>query len=120
MFNLELWDLSVGFVTCLVLVNLFPKLSLAGGWIVQGAVSGYRWFMTKIGRGSAMIAMVAISMTLLLLQGFACAKVEADAYICGEPPDEVTFYCKVGTGPPREDCSAPQTGEFDGIDPITC
>ena len=49
-----------------------------------------------------------------------CAKQEADAYICGEPPDEVTFYCKVGTGPPRTDCGLPQTGEFDGVDVIGC
>ena len=48
------------------------------------------------------------------------AKQEADAYICGEPPNEVTFYCKVGTGPPRTDCSAAQTGEFDNVDVITC
>lgn len=40
-------------------------------------------------------------------------KIEADAYICGEPPDEVTYYCTPGTGPPRSDCSAPQNGDFD-------
>jgi len=44
---------------------------------------------------------------------------EADAYICGEPPDEVTFYCKTGTGPPRTDCGQAQSGTYD-VDPITC
>lgn len=57
---------------------------------------------------------------IALLGIASCAKQEADAYICGEPPDEVTFYCKVGTGPPRTDCSAAQTGEFDNVDVITC
>ncbi len=47
-------------------------------------------------------------------------KEKADAYICGEPPDEVTFYCKTGTGPPRTDCSAAQPGEFQGVDVISC
>ena len=56
----------------------------------------------------------------LPLFAVSCAKEEADAYICGEPPDEVTFYCKVGTGPPRTDCSAAQTGEFDNVSVITC
>jgi hypothetical protein len=65
-----------------------------------------------------MFKYILIVVGLLLLAG--CAKKNAaDAYICGEPPDEVTFYCKVGTGPPRQDCSAPQTGTFD-VDPITC
>lgn len=40
-------------------------------------------------------------------------KIKADAYICGEKPDEVTYYCTPGTGPPRTDCGAAQTGEFD-------
>lgn len=47
-------------------------------------------------------------------------KEEADAYVCGEPPDEVTFYCKTGTGPPRTDCGVAQPGEFQGVDVITC
>ena len=47
-------------------------------------------------------------------------KEEADAYVCGEPPDEVTFYCKVGTGPPRTDCGAAQNGEYQGVDVIGC
>ncbi len=47
-------------------------------------------------------------------------KIEADAYVCGEPPDEVTFYCKVGTGPPRTDCSEAQNGEFDIKATTTC
>jgi len=64
-----------------------------------------------------MFKYLLIVISLSALSG--CAKQEADAYICGEPPDEVTFYCKTGTGPPREDCSAPQSGEFD-VDPITC
>jgi len=59
-----------------------------------------------------------LAMSLVLLQG--CADpTEADAYICGEPPNEVTFYCKVGTGPPRQDCGQAQTGTYD-VDPITC
>lgn len=48
MFDLQLWDVSVGFVACLVLVNLFPKLSLAGGWIVRGAKAVYSWVRAKI------------------------------------------------------------------------
>ena len=51
MFDLQLWDMSVGFVACLVLVNLFPKLSLAGGWIVSGAINGWRWIQSKASRG---------------------------------------------------------------------
>ena len=47
-------------------------------------------------------------------------KVAADAYICGEPPNQVTFYCKTGTGPPRTDCSAPQPGEFHNVDVLGC
>jgi len=63
------------------------------------------------------IALAIVSLVILLV---GCAKKNAaDAYICGEPPDEVTFYCKSGTGPPREDCSAPQPGLFDK-DPIIC
>jgi len=62
-----------------------------------------------------------LALFLILLSGCdKFPKVEADAYVCGEPPDEVTFYCKVGTGPPRTDCSAAQTGEFQGVDVITC
>ena len=119
MFSLQLWDVFVGFVACLVLVNLFPKLSLGGAAIIKGAQWLYGWVRDKIsGSTPTIIAMVVVSMTMLLLQG--CAKQEADAYICGEPPDEVTFYCKVGTGPPRTDCSAAQTGEFDGVDVIGC
>ena len=56
----------------------------------------------------------------LIFPALFAKKESADAYICGEPPDEVTFYCKVGTGPPRTDCSAPQTGEFDNVDVIGC
>lgn len=48
MFDLQLWDISVGFVACLVLVNLFPKLSLAGGWIVRGAQAAYGWVKAKV------------------------------------------------------------------------
>lgn len=48
MFNLQLWDVSVGFVACLVLVNLFPKLSLAGGAIIRGAKALYYWAKDKI------------------------------------------------------------------------
>lgn len=64
------------------------------------------------------IVYVLLALSAVSLSG--CADpTQADAYICGEPPDEVTFYCKTGTGPPRQDCSAPQSGTFD-VDPITC
>ena len=43
MFDLQLWDVSVGFVICLVLVNLFPRLSLAGGAIIRGAKATASW-----------------------------------------------------------------------------
>lgn len=66
-----------------------------------------------------MLYVVLIMLVLGLVGCDKKVKHAADAYICGEPPDEVTFYCKVGTGPPRTDCSAAQTGEFD-VDPITC
>jgi hypothetical protein len=48
MFGLELWDLSVGFVTCLVLVNLYPRLALAGGWIVNKAKAVGAWARAKV------------------------------------------------------------------------
>ncbi len=65
-----------------------------------------------------MFKYLMIAVPLVFLSG--CAKqYDADAYICGEPPDEVTFYCKIGTGPPRQDCSAPQTGKF-ATEPMTC
>lgn len=63
------------------------------------------------------LILLAVVLTVVGLGG--CAKKSADAYICGEPPNEVTFYCKPGTGPPRNDCGAAQTGLYDK-DPITC
>ena len=66
--------------------------------------------------------MKALYVVLIVLALAGCdkkVKHAADAYVCGEPPDEVTFYCKTGTGPPRTDCSAPQPGLFDA-DPIIC
>lgn len=68
--------------------------------------AGFKWLI------GALVVLVLAFMLLPIMFGEA-DKIEADAYICGEPPDEVTFYCTVGTGPPRTDCSAPQTGEFD-------
>lgn len=50
MFDLQLWDVLVGFVACLVLVNLFPKLSLAGGWIVRGAKAAWAWAVSKVSK----------------------------------------------------------------------
>lgn len=43
MFDLQLWDVAVGFVSCLVLVNLFPSLSKVGGAIINGA----KWLWNK-------------------------------------------------------------------------
>ena len=64
------------------------------------------------------IVYVLLALSAVSLSG--CADpTQADAYICGEPPDEVTFYCKTGTGPPRADCSIAQPGVYD-VDPITC
>ena len=48
MFSLQLWDVSVGFVACLVLVNLFPKLSLGGAAIIKGAKAMYGWAKAKV------------------------------------------------------------------------
>ena len=67
----------------------------------------------------AFFAGVLLTMLLMpLMDKFP--KEEADAYVCCEPHDEVTFYCKVGTGPPRTDCGAAQNGEFQGVDVKTC
>jgi hypothetical protein len=78
----------------------------------------WNWIKGKLGRSTpTIIAMFSVMLLATTLQ--ACAKQKADAYICGEPPNEVTFYCKPGTGPPRSDCGLPQSGEFDK-DPITC
>lgn len=43
MFDLQLWDVAVGFTAALVLVNLFPSLSKVGG----GIVSGVKWLWNK-------------------------------------------------------------------------
>lgn len=64
-------------------------------------------------------ALIGVCICSFMLAGCA-PKQSADAYICGEPPDQVTFYCKTGTGPPRTDCGLPQTGEFDNVDVLTC
>ena len=48
MFDLQLWDVSVGFVACLVLVNLFPRLSLAGAAIIRGANALASWVKSKV------------------------------------------------------------------------
>lgn len=119
MFSLQLWDVFVGVMLGLVLVNLYPKAAGIGGWIVNMAKAGWGWVMSKLGRSTpTIIAMFTVMLLVMTLQ--ACAKKQqADAYICGEPPNEVTFYCKPGTGPPRLDCGLPQSGLFDK-DPITC
>jgi len=44
---------------------------------------------------------------------------DADFYTCGEPPDDVLFTCRVGTGPPRQDCVANGSGTTTTA-PITC
>lgn len=63
--------------------------------------------------GFKMLIAFLIAAVLGLLYFGQADKIKADAYICGEPPDEVTYYCAPGTGPPRADCGAAQTGEFD-------
>jgi len=44
---------------------------------------------------------------------------DADMYVCGEPPNDVLFTCVVGTGPPRQDCGAKQSGTTQTA-PIIC
>ena len=44
---------------------------------------------------------------------------QADFYTCGEPPNDVLFTCVVGTGPPRQDCTANGSGTTQ-TPPITC
>jgi len=64
-----------------------------------------------------------ILMALMVLGLFACdvppingggrdiaISYQADFYTCGEPPNDVLYYCVVGTGPPRQDCVANGTG----------
>lgn len=48
MFDLQLWDVSVGFVLALVLVNLIPRLSLAGGYIIKGAKAAWTWAKNRV------------------------------------------------------------------------
>jgi len=48
MFDLQLWDVSVGFVLALVLSNFFPRLSLVGGWIVRQAKAAYQAVKAKV------------------------------------------------------------------------
>lgn len=48
MFDLQLWDVSVGFIAALVLVNLIPRLSLAGGWIIKMVKAGYQAIKAKV------------------------------------------------------------------------
>ncbi len=63
---------------------------------------------------------VYMLLTLCLVSLSGCADpTQADAYVCGEPPNDVIFYCKTGTGPPRQDCDAGSPGVYD-VDPITC
>jgi hypothetical protein len=64
--------------------------------------------------------LLTIAALILLVGCDKFPKVAADAYICGEPPKQDTFYCKTGTGPPRDDCGIAQPGEFQGVDVITC
>ena len=65
----------------------------------------------KIAIGALIVMILALVLGPMLLD--LKPKLKADAYICGEPPDEVTYYCTPGSGPPRTDCGAAQTGEFD-------
>jgi len=44
---------------------------------------------------------------------------QADFFVCGEPPDDILFTCVVGTGPPRQDCTANGSGTTQTA-PITC
>jgi hypothetical protein len=59
-------------------------------------------------------ALVVLVLALMVVPAFfdLKPKIEADAYVCGEEPT-TTYYCKVGTGPPRSDCVGPSNGEFD-------
>ena len=66
---------------------------------------------------TAFVVLVLVIMWILVSDQFA--QQQSDAYICGEPPDEVTFYCVTGTGPPRTDCGDPQPGMYDK-DPSIC
>ncbi len=48
MFDIQLWDVSIGFVASLVLVNLFPSLSKVGGLIIKGAKAAGTWVKNKV------------------------------------------------------------------------
>ena len=48
MFGFELFDVSIGFVAALVVVNLFPKTALVGGWLIKTAKAGYSWVKGKV------------------------------------------------------------------------
>ncbi len=70
-----------------------------------------------------------ILIALLLLGLIACngpapdreiaISYQADFYTCGEPPNDVLFVCQVGTGPPRQDCTANGSGTTTTA-PILC
>lgn len=68
--------------------------------------TGIKWLI------GGLLTLIVAFMLLPIMFGEA-DKIEADAYICGESPNQVTFYCDVGTGPPRDDCEGPSNGEFD-------
>jgi hypothetical protein len=50
MFDLQLWDVSVGFVLALILSNFFPRLSLVGGWLVKTGKAAYEAVKSKFSR----------------------------------------------------------------------
>lgn len=69
-----------------------------------------------------LIMVIAVVLTVVCLTSCAAPganKVQADFYECGEPPNQVLFICKTGTGPPRTDCTGTGSGETT-LDPITC
>ncbi len=93
MFDLQLWDVFVGFIACLILVTLFPKLSHGGVMIINGAKWLYTWIKDKIsGSTTTIIAMVAISMSMLLM-GFGCPDQAAK-----EPMVDVKIYRHIESG----------------------
>lgn len=51
MFDLQLYDVAVGFVGALVLVNIFPSLSKVGAGIISGARRAWNYVSTKIRGG---------------------------------------------------------------------
>lgn len=70
--------------------------------------------------GWFLVILVAIVAAIMIGRALAPGvDYDADMYVCGEPPDDVIFYCQVGTGPPRTDCGVKQSGVTQ-TEPIGC